>query len=74
MHGSFSPFGFTRFAMLVSVVVAVGKKRTQFYPFDLTSPLVVVSLHKEMFQLSAENVKSCKLTTTKSSMNKCNSC
>lgn len=53
VHGSFFPRGFTHSAMLVSFVVALGKKRTQMYTFDLT-PLVVVLLHKEMLQSSAK--------------------
>lgn len=39
---------------LVALVVAFGKKRAQVYTSDLTSPLAVVLLHKQMLQPCAE--------------------
>lgn len=49
------PSSFTHFAMLVYFVVTLGRKRTQMYTTsDLTSPLVVVLLHKGILQSSTK--------------------
>lgn len=69
-----SPFSFTHscHVSLLWCTATLWKTRTPIYTFDLTSLLVVVSLHKEMLQSSAKMFSHASSLQPKQILNKCN--